>query len=227
MWLALLLIVGSVVLVKLQQYALLGNALRVQENQLPKLYNALLDYAQILDTPRVNMYVVQDPYPNAYTFGYPTASVVLTSAIVENLSDAEINFVIAHELGHVKAKHNIVSMFISPIGSGLTTYWNYIFMFWQRKAEYTSDRCGLILTRDIDSAITTMLKISAGLKIADYINTEAYRKQLVTASSGTATIGELIQNHPYITSRIRELVVFKKEYFIKVSKGIPIYKDDI
>lgn len=215
LWATVGFILINLVVVKLQQQALLGNALRVHAEQFPEIYELAVSFAKKLNTPKVTLYIQQSPGPNAFTFGYPKSSIVITSAIIENLDIKEIAFVLAHEFGHIKAGHNVVNLFISPIGSGITSYWNFLFSLWKRKAEYTADRCGLVLTKDINSSIKTMLKLSSGLKVGDKVNIDAYRKQIITADRTFNSFGEMIQDHPYTTNRIRELIKFSRESFVK------------
>src|SRR5262245_65916509 len=51
------------------------------------------------------MYLELDPTPNAYTYGHTRPFIVLTSGLVDMLDDEERFFIIAHELGHIKAGH--------------------------------------------------------------------------------------------------------------------------
>jgi Zn-dependent protease with chaperone function len=214
-WLLIGYLFVNLIYIKLRQAQLLGSALRVQPTQFPELYNALLTFAKKLETPKVNMYIVQDPNPNAYTFGFGTASIVLASSLVENLTQKELEFVIAHELGHVKAGHNIILSLLSPLDQGFF-YSNLLFSFWQRAAEYTSDRCAIALTGDIDSGISALVKISAGLKIMNGFNLDAYREQLLKADSSSVSFGEMLLSHPVTSNRIREMIIYKKESFVKV-----------
>lgn len=93
-----------------------------------------------------------------------------------------------------------------------------LFSIWQRYAEYTSDRCAIALTKDIDSGVTALLKISAGLKIMNSINIEAYREQLPKATGSVVSFREMLLNHPLTSNRIRGMISFKMAAFVKVNK---------
>ena len=160
------------------------------------------------------MYIIQDPNPNAFTIGFPTASIILHSALVEKMTKEELQFVVAHELGHVKASHNIILTFLYPLGNGVPGA-SVIFGLWRRKAEYTSDKCALILTKELDSAIISLLKITVGLELAKKINLESYREQLINSDSNLVKASEFMFDHPLTTNRINNLVYFWKENFIK------------
>jgi Zn-dependent protease with chaperone function len=43
--------------------------------------------------------------PNAYTTGFTHPVVVVTSGLLEIVDDEELQFILGHELGHVKCGH--------------------------------------------------------------------------------------------------------------------------
>ena len=136
-------VVFGIFYIILQQAQLIGNALEINENQFPEIYSIFQEQKEILNINRVRLYVIQDPNPNAFTIGVFSASIILSSSLMENFTKEELIFTIAHELGHVKAKHNIILSFISPLGDSVLGS-SLIFSFWRRKAEYSCDKCGLI-----------------------------------------------------------------------------------
>lgn len=154
----------------------------------------------------------QDPIINAYTLGIETCTVVLTTSLIENLTKKELQFVIAHELGHYKLGHTKLSSLINPVG--MSNFVNtYIFGFWQRKAEISADQCGLILTKDIDSAISSLIKISIGSKLFEKLNIKAYISQIDKSNNFSTKISEVLGSHLLITSRIKNLLAFWRNQF--------------
>lgn len=60
---------------------------------------------------------------NAYFSGLgKKKKIVLFDTLIEKLSDEEIVAVLAHEIGHYKKKHTLISVFSSIIQTGLTLY---------------------------------------------------------------------------------------------------------
>ena len=61
--------------------------------------------------------IIVDGNPNAFTFGYSRrfAKIVLTTGIIEKLSQEELESVILHELGHIKHNDFIIMTIISVI----------------------------------------------------------------------------------------------------------------
>ncbi len=213
-WITLGLLFLGFIYIKLQQAQLIGNALEVKGSQFPEIFELFKTHKERLGLKKVNLYIRQDPQPNAFTIGFPRASIIMSSSLVENLTLKELSFVIAHELGHVKASHNIILTFINPLGTGIPGS-SIIFSFWQRKAEYSADRCSLILTKSVESAITCLLRITIGLELGKKVNLEVYREQLANSGSNMVRVSEAMSDHPLTTNRINKVVSFWKESFIR------------
>ncbi|MHA2425888.1 MAG: M48 family metallopeptidase, partial [Candidatus Thorarchaeota archaeon] len=59
------------------------------------------------------IYVMQSPLPNAFTFSLPFIGAVLVifSNLMDLLDEQEVQAIIAHEVGHIKNKDSLVSIF--------------------------------------------------------------------------------------------------------------------
>ncbi|MFO5440507.1 MAG: M48 family metallopeptidase, partial [Dolichospermum sp.] len=92
----------------------IASSILVGEKQLPELHKLLLEACQILDIEPPQLYVRQHPAPNAYTFAMRGKQpfVVIHTSLIEILTPAEIQAVIAHELGHLKCDH---SVYLTPV----------------------------------------------------------------------------------------------------------------
>lgn len=78
------------------QYGLnLANSIRLSPKQLPRLYAHLPPICEKLGIPVPEFYLQMSPVPNAWTFGDTRVYITITSAIVELLSDEELDAVIA------------------------------------------------------------------------------------------------------------------------------------
>lgn len=209
----ILVLLGALIYVHLQQSQYLGNAVRVHSKQYPDIFEPFKLIAEKLEISRASLYIIQDPYLQAYTLGITNCTVVLTSALVEQLTQKELQFVIGHELGHYKAGHTKISTLLIPIGSS-NLLSNLIFGFWNRKTEYSCDRCGLISTKDIDSAISSLIKISVGKVLYDRLDIKGYVSQIKTANSTSVKFSELLGDHPLTTNRIKNLINFWRDSFV-------------
>lgn len=211
-YLLIVILLGVLIHVKLTQAKLKGDAIRVHGEQFGSIYETFINYAKRLGIKRASLYITQDPYLNAYTLGINSCSVVLNSALVEQLNEKELAFVIAHELGHYSSGHTKLSTIFIPLGGNMLS--DLIFGFWTRLTEYTCDRCGIALTKDLDSATSAMLKIAVGGKLFENISLKGYASQLNDAHDISVRGGEMLGSHPLISNRILHVTSFWKENIV-------------
>ena len=103
----------NLIIAKIMEYGLervfylhnTASNVRVTARQFSRLHRALSWGCKIIGVEEPEMYVELDPTPNAYTYGHTRPFIVLTSGLVDMLDDEERFFIIAHELGHIKAGH--------------------------------------------------------------------------------------------------------------------------
>lgn len=191
------------------QRQLVGNSLVVSENQFTDINNITKENAEQFGITIPKVFITQDPYINAYTLGIKKPyAVVLTSALVESLTRDELDYVIGHEMGHIKFGHSRILSLISPIGRDIP-FISWLYGSWQRNAEYTADRAGLVLTGKVKPALTAILKMAVGTKLARLVDADEVIKQIGEGNKGLfSKVGELILTHPYATNRIRSLVEY-------------------
>ena len=69
-----------------------------------RLYNIVENLSIQLNLPMPEVYIIEDPAPNAFAAGRdPKHSIVCaTSGIIELMDDSELEAVMAHEMGHVQ-----------------------------------------------------------------------------------------------------------------------------
>lgn len=85
-------------------------AQRVTEDAHPELHRRLQRLAQTADLPTPDVAVVQSRTPNAYATGRSpeTATVAVTTGLLVELDDDELDAVLAHELAHVRNRDTAV-----------------------------------------------------------------------------------------------------------------------
>lgn len=151
----------------------LASGLQVSDRQLPSLHAALVEACQILDLEVPQLYVRQNPVPNAYTFAMrgKRPFIVIHTALLELLTPAETQAVIAHELGHLKCDHslyltvaNLITLAASqlPFGEGLSQGLQNQLMEWVRCAEFTCDRAALLVAQDPRIVASLLMKLCGG-----------------------------------------------------------------
>jgi heat shock protein HtpX len=92
----------------------MSGAVEIQKSDNPRLYRIVENLSITTGTPMPKVYIVDDPAPNAFATGRDPehAAVAATTGILELLDDAELEGVMAHEMGHVQNYDIRVSMIV-------------------------------------------------------------------------------------------------------------------
>jgi Zn-dependent protease with chaperone function len=167
----------------------IASSILVSEQQLPKIHQLLLEACRILDLEPPQLYVRQHPVPNAYTFAMRGKQpfVVMHTALIELLQPAEVQAVIAHELGHLKCDHGVYLTLANllvlaagslPLGGLITQSLQDQMMAWLRCAEFTCDRAALLATQDPRVMMSVLMKLAGGSpSLVDQLNLDAFIAQ--------------------------------------------------
>ncbi|MBI3725310.1 M48 family metallopeptidase, partial [bacterium] len=146
------------------RHLFLANHVLCGEDQFPELVRLLDAARRRLDIPyRPALYLGESPFMNALTTGVEEPSVVVQSALLDQLSDVEVTAVMAHELGHLHADHMLYQILAHVLLAGgavfgglaviLTLPIQKALLKWARCAELTSDRAGLLGSRDLGACL--------------------------------------------------------------------------
>ena len=98
-----------------RQILSLTGAVEVEKKEdLPKLWRIVENLSITTGTPMPKIYVINDPAPNAFATGRnpERAVVAATTGLLDLMDDAELEGVMAHELGHVRNYDIRVSMIV-------------------------------------------------------------------------------------------------------------------
>ena len=90
----------------------INGAREIQKKDAPELYRIVENLAITEGLPTPKVYIMNDPSPNAFATGRnpQTASVAVTTGLMEIMDKREVNAVLAHEMGHVKNYDILVNM---------------------------------------------------------------------------------------------------------------------
>lgn len=207
-------LLGLVQLV-VRQSSLRRQALRISPGQLGPIHEIGLRSAQRLDMQAVPMFLVQDSSLNAYASGlFSVECIVLHSALVDSFDERELQFVIGHEMTHLKCAH----MFWRILGGShpalrlpvLSHVGHFFLRWWERKAELTSDRGGLIACQDLEAALRALLKLAVGPNVAKRVDVDEFLRQALGSEDALAQVAGLSSSHPDIPSRIQALRDFSR-----------------
>ncbi|MCW2287238.1 M48 family metallopeptidase [Leucobacter luti] len=92
----------------------MSGAQRITQADNPRLYRIVENLSITTGTPMPEVYIVHDPAPNAFATGRDPehAVVAATTGLLDIMTDAELEGVMAHELGHVRNYDIRVSMIV-------------------------------------------------------------------------------------------------------------------
>src|SRR5580765_967661 len=94
----------------------------ISREDLPRVYNIVERLSQKVGLPMPKVYMIPTESPNAFaTARNPNhASVAVTQGILGLLNDAELEGVLAHELGHVRNRHILISSIAATLAGAIT-----------------------------------------------------------------------------------------------------------
>ncbi|MGB3536010.1 MAG: M48 family metallopeptidase [Microcoleaceae cyanobacterium] len=204
----------------------IASGILVSEKQLPDLHQLLIEACQTLDLEPPQLYVRQNPVPNAYTFAMRGKQpfIVLHTSLIDLLTPEEIQAVIAHELGHLKCEHGVYLTVanllvlaagqLSTVGTVLVQGLQSQILEWVRCAEFTCDRAALLATQDPRVVMSVLMKLCGGsARLAPQLNLDAFLDQARAYDQMSQTeLGELLKEaqtaqltHPLPVLRAREV----------------------
>lgn len=226
--LALLLIIFYT---RILQRKYLGNALKVGDKHFYRVDIIVDNLCKKISIKKPNVYIKYDPYPNAFALGFfDPYTIVLTSSLVENLTEDELETVIAHELGHIYFKHTRISTIFNTMSINNNILYQLFHQlsligFWYRATEYTCDNFSLILTKNPQAIISSLIKIYISIKHEEKIDEEQILEQFKMSKKDLFSIlGELTETHPYFVKRVNNIIKqYKKLGYEYFKRGSNIY----
>jgi Zn-dependent protease with chaperone function len=201
----------------------LGGAVKLGERQLPRVWVLHRQVFGALDhEPVPDLYLAQNPFANALTFGAGKPVVVLNSELVQLLDDDGRRAVLAHEAAHVHSEHVlyrtalVILLNIAPrlpVLGGLPLLGiKYALLEWMRAAELSCDRGAALATRDPMAVCRALMTIAAGAA-ADELSLEAFIAQAGEYDEGGGGLDKLSRlfndlnvTHPMAVRRVRHLL---------------------
>ncbi|MCP4868998.1 MAG: M48 family metallopeptidase [Proteobacteria bacterium] len=202
----------------------LATSVRVSETQFPDLWASYIQACTVLDIEQPpELYVAHSPYVNAGAVGFDEPFIVLNSASLALLSDEEVQFILAHELGHAMSGHVLyktmlfllmrltIPMMIIPVTGAALLAIRTALLEWDRKSELSADRAGMLVVQDPELAMRVMMKMAGGGK-TDQMNVDAFVQQADEYRSGGGVMDSVIKvinllgrRHPFPVLRLAEM----------------------
>jgi Zn-dependent protease with chaperone function len=210
------------------QYA--GSNLRVTKKNFTAAHDALAETCRLLDVAKPpELYVEWEEKPRAITVGDQRPMVVVSSGLLRTLSYDELLFAVGHEIGHLKSRHSLYNQMalLMPalgevvktatlgLGGLLSGGMQLSLANWQRMADFSSDRAGLLACQDLDAALGALVKLSAPPEpCADCLDLEGLVAQarefsgydFETLDKLVKVVSAVWQDQPWTVMRAAELI---------------------
>ncbi len=208
-----------------------ANFVRVGPTQYASIWNKFEFAGRCLGIKQLpELYIYQDPVPNAYTFGVDKYFIAVSTGCLELLDDEEITVVLAHELGHVHADHVLYKSAARVFGSVASTIIQATFgigslvvypvqlalLRWDRASELSSDRAALLVVKNPHTVMRTLMKIAGGtrryageLGIDSFIDqADSFGKMQDEGPLGRyiTVFQSLFRSHPFPIWRTKEII---------------------
>ncbi|CAN5569713.1 M48 family metallopeptidase [soil metagenome] len=167
-------------------------SVRCGPDQYPTLHRILHESCRVLDMPEPELYISNNPFPNAFAGGVERPYITLRSSMVNTMTDEQMYHLIGHELGHIKANHvlyfsvgAVLFAILDLLGKrtlGTSDVASYAlvlaFYEWSRQAEFSADRAGLLTCQSLDTSLKAELALTAGPhRLAEEGSVDAFMNQ--------------------------------------------------
>lgn len=198
------------------QGRMLGGSALVSEKQFPEIHALAKQAASRLTMKMPELFVVHSPELNAAATGFlGRKSIVLNSALIEAMTPEELQFIIGHELAHIKCGHTNLLVVTSannavsiPVVSNVLAG---MFRLWSRKCEYTCDRGGLLACRNEKAAVSALCKLAVGPDLFKKLDIEHFLAQhMDIEQDDVSRLSESLGTHPYLIKRVKAIVDFEQ-----------------
>jgi len=196
---------------------LLARSEKASDKTHSRVYQAALAAGRSLGVEPPAVVVAEGDFPvRSATLGTDEEPIIVVAReATERLDQRELVALLGHELGHVQnnqvffatalfyLRHEaffFVRWIVQPAVLALSS--------WSRRAEITCDRAALIAVRDLDVALSSMVKVALGEAAPEGGDARAALAELAEARRGVAVVADLFRGHPHLVKRARALEVF-------------------
>jgi Zn-dependent protease with chaperone function len=186
-----------------------GNGVKITGKQFPEINEIVQKQCFLLGIKKTpDVYILQSGgVLNAFaTSWFGSDYVVIYSDVLEEAYEKNmetVEFIIGHELGHIKRKHLLKRTLLFP-----SLVIPFLGRAYSRACEYTCDNIGATLSPQ--GVKNGLLVLSAGKKLWKKVNADRFVEQETTEDSFWFWFAEKVSTHPRLTKRLSRFNVPKK-----------------
>ena len=235
-----------------RHYKILNMSSRIKlgPNQMPEIYNLLPPICEKFKIVEPELYLALDRSPNACTIGDTSCSIIINSGLIETMTPAEIQGVLAHECGHILCRHvlyHTMGSWLFMASQEVLSYFGllklvtypllYAFYYWIRCSEFSADRAAAYFYGGSNEVVDTMMRLAGGTSNLNMkINRELFLQQAKDYKflMNDSTVNKLFElwmiketDHPLLAYRAYEINEWcKTEQFNDIKDSIPMLPDE-
>ena len=203
----------------------LGGSIKLGPKQLPEVWQSYLEVLDVLDMPEVyDLYVTNTPITNAMALGAGKPIIIVDSGLLNLLDAAEMQTVLAHEVGHILSDHVMyrtalaILVLISGVGripllAGLPLLGiRQALLEWARATELSTDRAATLVNRDPLVTCRTLMALAAGIS-SSKLDLDAFLEQAQHFHEPEDGLDRIQRfwlqaraGHPFAVRRCREIM---------------------
>ncbi|MBT9283655.1 MAG: M48 family metallopeptidase [Hydrogenibacillus schlegelii] len=182
------------------------NGVRLSPRQFPEVYERIGRLCAQMGLPAVpDVYVVQSGgVLNAFATRFFRRNMIVVYADIFELTatgaDDVLEFVIAHELAHLKRRHITKHMLLLP-----AQWIPFLGKAYSRACEYTCDRIAAFITGNTDAAVNGLIMLAVGKGLYQRVNVGEYLHQSEQNRGFFTWLAEKVSTHPPLPKRIAEV----------------------
>ncbi|MCF7813760.1 MAG: M48 family metallopeptidase [Candidatus Cloacimonetes bacterium] len=202
-----------------------GHHFKISKELSPRLYNLCQSVLKKLQfSEETDFYISNQPEINAVSIPRLEEDqkhiIAFNSGLIEKLDDAELKFVIGHEIGHLISKNADIWRIIRvvfPDPNSIPFIIKNKINFWQRLSELSADRFGFIASPNLEKVVSSFFVLAAGISI-DRIkfNYEEYLKQNAIILEKFANSSFLNSStHPINPLRLEAMKIFSESNLLE------------
>lgn len=180
------------------------NSVKITPEQFGDIYNKVEEYSKRLNLKKIpDVYLMQSGgLLNAFATRFLFKDIVVIYSDILELAyeqgENAVNFIIAHELAHVKRKHLSKQKYI--ICAELIPF---LGLAYSRACETTCDQIATALTEALP--LDGLLVLAAGKKLYKKVDTNAFISNAAQERGFWGWFAEVSSTHPSLATRIKHL----------------------
>ena len=209
---------------KLKVPDLLGKTVRVSEKQFPELYKILVRQAKYMGIPTPDLFIYEDFYYGVQSKGTNKPWIEISGKTVQDLSNDEIEFLIAREMYNIKYEvtyyNSIFEELLKIVNNvnfviGLDTLIDTMkikICQWNRLCNYSADCYGYLKSKNIKVCIDAIIKlILNSIYLAEQVNIKLY----IEEAKAINDLDDIVYDYtkldemvPYGPHRIKNIIAY-------------------